>query len=81
MGRIFNFSSKALPLDGGGGDSDGNTDGPGHVEVDVLYPVEVGKELVEVVDVGHELLAQQALMLPSLSLLHQVDHHHWTAVP
>ena len=54
---------------------------PGHVKVDVLDPVLVGQELVEVVDVRHKLLAEQTLVLPPLSLLHQVDHHHWTAVP
>ena len=54
---------------------------PGHVKVDVLDPVLVGQELVEVVDVRHELLAEQTLVLPPLPLLHQVDHHHWTAIP
>ena len=47
----------------------------------VLDPVGRWQELVEVVDVTDELLTEEALVLPPLPLLDEVDHDHGAAVP
>ena len=51
-----------------------------HVKVMILDPVLHREKLVEIVDARDKLLAQQTLMLPSLSLFDQVNHNYRTSV-